>query len=570
MRWSDAFIPTLREDPGDAEALSHRLLVRAGYIRRLMAGAWSLLPLAMRVRSKIAAVIREEMNAIGGQEFLLPAIHPAELWKRSGRWEIMGEEMFRLRDRRNTDLVLGMTHEEVFTTLALEISSYKQLPQIWYQIQTKFRDEPRPKSGLLRTREFTMKDSYSFDIDRAGLARSFELHRAAYTRIFQRLGLDAVAVEGSSGAMGGSQSVEFMVPALTGEDEVVGCPNVDYAANMERAVARLDVIADPEPPDVPEPFPTPGIKTIADLAAFDAAAPAHRQIKTLVYVADSEPVLVLLRGDHEMVEQKLADATGAIQCRRGSDDEIRELLGAGAGSLGAVGVAGVTIIADEALRGRTSMVTGANRDDEHLRGVDVSRDVDVEMWADLRRVTPGEPCPRCGAPLEVFRAIECGHIFQLGSRYARALGAQVQDPQGQMRTLEMGSYGIGLERNLAAIVEVYHDDSGITWPLSVAPYEVVISVIRPDDPATLHAAARLAENLESARVEVLLDDRPERPGVKLTDADLIGIPFRVTVGPRGLETGTVEFSARVGGATETFDLNEAASAISERLAATRS
>ena len=569
MRWSQAFIPTLRDDPADAEAVSHKLLVRGGFIRQLMSGVYSIAPLGMRVRAKIARVIREEHDAIGGQEFLLPAIHPGELWQKSGRWYSVGEEMFRLKDRRGTDICLGMTHEEVFATLAAELNSYRELPQIWYQIQTKFRDEPRPKSGLLRTREFTMKDAYTFDVDDAGLDDSFARVRDAYVRIFERLGLDALPVEASSGVMGGTESVEFMVAGESGEDQVVRCPNRDYAANMERAVARNVVIADPEPPERPERFPTPGVRTIAGLAEFDAGAPADRQIKTLVYVLEDQLTLVLLRGDHTLVEQKLQDATGAISLRPAHPSEVSEALGALPGSLGAVGVAGLPIIADNALRDRTSMVTGANDDDVHLRGVDVARDIQVGAWHDLREIAAGEACVECGAPLEVLRAMEVGHIFKLGRTYAEAIGATVLGEDGAQRTIVMGSYGIGLERNMAAVVENHHDDKGIVWPVPLAPYECVVTVLRPGDGETLAVGERIYEELTSAGIEAILDDRDERPGVKFNDADLVGFPHRINVGPRGLQSGVVEWHRRAEGATEELPLDDVAGAVIGAIEAAR-
>ncbi len=557
MRWSHAFIPTLRDDPADADAVSHRLLVRGGYLRQLMAGAYSLLPLMMRVRTKVATVIREEMDGIGGQEFLLPAIHPAELWQKSGRWEIMGDEMFRLRDRKDADLALGMTHEEIFGTLALELRSYRDLPQFWYQIQTKFRDEPRPKGGVLRTREFTMKDSYSFDIDWAGLDTSFDRHYEAYERIFSRLGLDAVPVEASSGAMGGSDSIEFMVRSTSGEDDVVYCAACGYAANMERATSRIETIDDGAEHSTVEKFATPGVRTIDQLAAFEGGAAADHQIKTLVYVLEGELHLVLLRGDHPLVEQKLQDATGALEFRPAHPEEIRAALGADPGSLGSVGVDDMPIIADEALRGRYNMVTGANEDDYHLRGVDVDRDIAVSKWANLREIAGGEACSRCGEPLEVFKAIEVGHIFKLGTKYADAFGITVLDEDGTARTVIMGSYGIGLERNIAAIVETHHDDNGIIWPVAVAPYEVVVTVLRADVEDALSAGEHLYESLIDAGFDVLLDDRVERPGVKFADAELIGVPYRVTVGPRGLAEGIVEVQDRSTGVTETVAVDAA-------------
>ncbi|GAA2435669.1 proline--tRNA ligase [Actinomadura vinacea] len=556
MRWSQAHIPTLRDDPAEAEAASHRLLLRAGYVRQLTAGHYSLLPLAVRVRTKIIAIVRDEMDRIGAQEMLLPALHPAEPWRRSGRWELMGQEMFRLRDRRDAELALGMTHEEIFATVARELNSYRQLPQQWYQFQTKFRDEPRPKGGLLRTREFTMKDAYSFDLDRAGLDVSFEAYHGAYTRIFERLGLPVLAVEASSGTMGGAGSTEFMCPAAAGEDLVVHSPSCGYAANIERATAVLDTVEDGPGPPAPEPFDTPGVRTIEDLAR-DHDAPADRQIKTLVYVLDGRLTLVLLRGDHPLNEQKLVDATGAADPRAAAPDEIRAALGALPGSLGAVGVTDLPVIADEALRGRRAMFTGANRDDVHLRGVDVERDIEVGAWADLREVAEGEPCPRCAEPLRITRTIEVGHIFKLGDRYARALGAEVLDPEGKRVPITMGSYGIGIERALAAIVEVHHDDRGIIWPTAVAPYQVTVVVAQSNDDPTVAAGDTLYRELLAAGIETIIDDRPERAGVKFRDAELTGIPYRLTVGKRGLAEGTVEITSRSTTETQKVPLAEA-------------
>jgi prolyl-tRNA synthetase len=564
VRWSQAFIPTLRDDPADAEAVSHKLLVRAAFIRQLMAGVYTLLPLAFRTRGKIRRIIEEEIDAIGGQQFLFPSLHPAEIWRKTGRLDVMGEEMFRLFDRKSGEIVLGMTHEEIFTTVATELTSYKQLPQIWYQINTKFRDEPRPKSGLLRVREFTMKDSYSFDLDQEGLDKAFDAHYAAYKRIFDRLGLDAVPVAASSGAMGGSGSVEFMVRSVAGEDLVAHCAACGYAANVEKATSRVAEITDEAGPDVPDRFPTPGVRTIEDLVTFAGGAEASRQIKTLVYMLDSTPALVLLRGDHPLQEQKLLDQTGALEARPAHPEEISELLGADAGSLGAVGVDGVDIFADEALRGRTNMTTGANDNEFHLRGVSLERDIEVTRWVDVREVKAGEPCVECGEAIDVFRAIECGHIFKLGTKYSEPLGAMVLDENGKSRPIYMGSYGIGLERNLAAIVETYHDDKGIAWPVTVAPYEAVITVLKLDD-ETIAAAEDIYQGLLSAGIDVIIDDRNERPGVKFNDAELIGIPYRVTVGPRGLAEGVVELTSRSDGATVNVPINEAAAEVKARI-----
>jgi prolyl-tRNA synthetase len=563
MRWTQAFIPTLRDDPADAEAASHRLLVRAGYIRQLMAGVYSLLPLAQRVSSKIENIIREELNKIGGQEFSLPTLHPAELWKKTGRWETTGPVMFKLEDRHGVGVCLGFTHEEVFTWIARELRSYKQLPQLWYQFQIKFRDEERPKSGLLRVREFVMKDSYSFDLDPGGLDRQFQNHFDAYRRIFERCGLETVAVQASSGVMGGSESVEFMVETDAGEDWVVACGACGYAANQEKATSLLPALEDPTGFPAPERFPTPGVRTIEDLVSFPGGAPAERQIKTLVYLVNGEPTLVLLRGDHELVEQKLADGTGAHELRPARADEIRAALGAGPGSLGAVGVRGLRVLADTALRGRRAMTTGANLDDHHLRGVDVARDIEVSEWLELRAVKAGEACPMCESPLALKKTAEVGHIFKLGTEYSEALEAKVQDATGAYRPLLMGSYGIGVGRCLAAVVERNHDASGIVWPVNVAPFEVVVTVLNPNEVAPMEAGERLYGALGAAGLDVILDDRDERPGVKFKDAELVGIPYRVTVGPKGLAAGKVEVFRRRGGQKREIDVHKAAEAVAE-------
>ena len=569
MRWSQAFIPTLREPPADAEAISHKLLVRGGFIRQLAAGSYTVLPLGQRVRLKVGRIVREEMNAIGGQEMMPPTLHPADIWRRSGRYEAMGDNLFKLVDRKGADLVLGMTEEEIFALTALELSSYRELPQIWYQMHTKFRDEPRPKSGLLRVREFTMKDSYTLDIDQEGLDKGFEKHRGAYQRIFGRMGLDAVGVEASSGAMGGSESVEFMVRSEAGEDWIVTCDKCGYSANVERATSAPSPVDDGDPTPL-DRFPTPGLRTIKSLAEGhpEIAAP-DRQIKTLVYMLDGEQVLVLLRGDHDLQEQKLLDATAAVEARPATPEEIRALLGADPGSLGAVGVEEVGIVADEALRGRANLVTGANEDDWHHSGVDVERDIVVGQWADLRSVASGEPCPVCGSPLELWKGIEVGHIFKLGTKYSETFGAYVQDEEGASHPIIMGSYGIGLERGMAAVVETSHDEKGIIWPVSVAPYEVVITVVRADDERIRAAAQSLYRELEELGIEVLLDDREERPGVKFADAELIGIPYRVTVGPRGVEQGVVELTTRSDLSTEELPLGVVVSRLTEMILAGR-
>lgn len=578
MRWSSAFIPTLREDPADAEAVSHRLLVRAGYVRQLMAGVYSLTPLAFRSLRKVEGIVREEMERIGAQEFRLPCLHPRELWERSGRWDSVGDEMFRLKDRREADLALGMTHEEVFAHHATELRSYKSLPQIWYQFQSKFRDEARPKSGVLRVREFTMKDSYSFDLDTAGLDAAFDLHFDAYRRIFKRLGLEVVAVEASSGVMGGSQSIEFMLQSDAGEDWIAHCGQCGYAANVEKATSvlldptedRKGHAEDAAGRPAPERFPTPDVRTIEDLARMEGGAPPERQIKTLVYAIDDRLVLLLLRGDHVLAEQKLVDQVEAGRIQAAEPAAIRTALGASPGSLGAVGVSDLFVIADEALRGGRGMVTGANEDGFHLRGVDVERDIDVKAWLDLRTVVDGEGCPMCEARLSVQKTIEVGHIFKLGTKYSEAMGAYVQDEKGASVPIVMGSYGIGLERSLAAVVEANHDENGICWPVNVAPYEVVITVVKPKEVECHEAGERLYEKLREAGLDVILDDRDERPGVKFKDAELVGLPYRVTIGPKGLADGVFEFVRRRDGQKRDLEIARAAETVIEAVLDDRS
>jgi prolyl-tRNA synthetase len=553
MRWSQYFIPTLREDPADAEVISHKLLLRAGLIRQLSAGIYSLLPLGQRIALKVMAVLREEMNAIGGQEFYLPALHPAELWQESGRWQAIGDEMFRLKDRKRTDMCLGMTHEEVFTDIARhEIRSYKQLPQVWYQIQMKFRDEARPKSGLIRIRTFIMKDAYTFDMDQAGLDKSFIDQREAYKKIFTRCGIQFLIVEASSGAMGGSESNEFMARTPAGEDLIVSCDNCDYAANLEKASSRLSEMADEAGPNAPEEFPTPGVRTIEDLTTFPGGAEASRQIKSLVFFAtiagEQRPVLVLLRGDHQLHEIKLTDSLQATAVRPAHPEEIRNLLGASAGSLGGVGAkakaraanSDLRIIADSALKNRRNMTTGANKDDHHLRGVDIPRDIPVDEWFDLRTVESGEGCPRCETGvLQVFKGMEIGHIFKLGTKYSASMGATVLNQEGKEVPIVMGSYGIGVERIISAAVEQNHDEDGIIWPKSLAPFDVVVTITNMKQDDLRGAGEKLYEELQRAGLEVLLDDRDERAGVKFKDADLIGIPYRITIGKKVAE-GVVE------------------------------
>jgi len=546
-RFSRLFIPTLKQAPADALVASHKLLVRAGFIRQLSAGIYEYLPLAKRTLSRIETIVREEMNAIGGQEFHLPALHPAEIWRESGRWEVMGENLFRLKDRRGGDYCLGMTHEEVFTGIARdELRSYRQLPQVWYQIQTKFRDEPRPKSGLLRVRQFTMKDAYSFDVDEAGLERSYQDQRGAYERILSRCGLDFVIVEASSGAMGGSGSQEFMVRTDAGEDLVAACPKCRYAANTETATSRIPPESDEAGAIAIEKFPTPGIVTIEALQGSPYGVPARRQLKTLVYVAGGEKVLAIVRGDQDLNEAKLMAATGVNAVRPARPEEIPSLMGARAGSLGAVRFSGAPVFVDRSLSGRRNMVTGANEDGFHWRGVDVERDILSQgnaRVAELRTVRVGEGCPRCDGVLDVFKALEVGHIFKLGTKYSLSLNANVLSPDGSETPIVMGCYGIGVERIMAAAIELHHDENGIIWPFSIAPYHATVLTLGKE-PELAKMAEQAIATLGDAGLDVLYDDRDERAGVKFKDADMLGIPIRVTVGKKGLAEGKVEWKLR--------------------------
>ncbi len=569
--WSKLFIPTLREAPADAEVASHMYLLRAGYVRQLGAGIYSYLFLAHRSMLKIMNVVRQEMDRIG-QEFYLPALNPRELWEESGRWSVMGDNMFRLKDRKGADLCLGMTHEEVMTEIARkELRSYKQLPQIWYQIQTKFRDEPRPKSGLLRVRQFIMKDSYSFDLDPAGLDVSYKKHYDVYCRIFDRCGLKYVVVEAHSGAMGGSQSHEFMVQTDAGEDMIASCEKCGYAANLEKASSQLAPVKDLEPTAAkPELVHTPGKKTIEEVAQFLGVSPTQK-IKTLAMMVVEEaqdgkpgktrPLIVLLRGDHQLNEAKLAGYLGGKEARPMHPEEIQQVFKSPAGYLGPVGMAAFDekmttsqtqkilldalpiVLADPALQGRKNLVAGANKEDYHMRNVTPGRDFGVTEWVDLRTVTAGDPCPNCGAPLRVFKAVEIGHIFKLGYKYAQSMGARVLDKDGKEVTLIMGSYGIGIERILTSAIEQYHDDQGFWLPREIAPFDVVVTPTNMGDAALASAATSVANDLEKAGYDVLLDDRDERPGVKFKDADLVGIPYRITVGKKVSE-GKVEVFRR--------------------------
>lgn len=548
VRASQFFMPTLKQAPVDAVAASHRLLVRGGFVRQLGAGLFSYLPLGRRSLTKLERILRDEMRSAGAEEFLLPSLHPADLWRASGRWHEFDDTMFQLQDRKGGDYCLATTHEEVFTAIArADLHSYRQLPQRWYQIGLKFRDEPRPRAGLLRVREFLMKDAYSFDVDAAGLERSFDAMKAAYARIYFRCGLPAHAAEAFSGAMGGRESIEFMVRTEAGEDEVIRCSACGYTANREVARSRLEPVADvPPPTSVPEEFATPGALTIEALTAEPYRVAAERQLKTLVYVADGKPIVAVVRGDHALNEAKLQIATGAATVRPAQTDEMFGLLAAHPGSLGAVRFTAAPVLVDESLQERTNMVTGANRDGFHVSGVDVQRDLldfgDARL-ADLRVAQAGEACPHCQGKLESFEALEVGHIFKLGTRYSARLGATVLDAEGTAVPLMMGSYGIGLGRLLAAVVEQHHDADGIIWPMSLAPFSATVLTMG-GEPELDGLADQALRQLSQAGLDVLYDDRDERAGVKFKDADLIGTPLRIGVGRRGLASDAVEWKLR--------------------------
>jgi prolyl-tRNA synthetase len=532
-RASQLFLPTLRDAPGDAEAASHRLLVRGGFIRQVGAGLWTYLPLGWRVHQNVVQIIREEMNAIGGQEMLCPILTPAELWEKTGRIAI--PQLFKLTDRSGRPFVLPLTHEETMTFHAREIQSYRELPQAWYHFSTKERDEPRPRGGLLRVREFIMKDAYTFDRDAAGLDVSFERHRKAYERIWQRCALEAYLVEAESGIMGGKESLGFLAPTESGENELMRCENGDYFADIEaaRGVPRAADLPDPLP--APEEIETPGVTTIealAELLGIDEAATS----KAMPVVVGDRLVLALVRGDDRLSEEKLETIFEA-SFRPATDDEIRETLGAGGGSIGPLG-AEVDVIADEALRSG-QFVAGANRDGWHVRGVEAGRDYEPR-FADIRQAREGDTCPECGGRLIVQTAIEVGHIFKLGTFHSVALDATFLDEDGTVKPIVMGSYGIGPGRTIAAVVEQHHDEQGILWPESVAPYDVHVVVL----PGVEEQAEEAALGLDTAGKDVLLDDRDLRAGEKFADADLIGCPWRVTVGRKTLEDGAVDLRRR--------------------------
>jgi len=560
--WSHFFIPTLKESPADAEITSHKLLLRAGLVRKLSGGLYTYLPLGLRALQKITQICREEMDAAGAIELWMPHLHPAEFWQAGPRWTAAREIMYRAdsagqqsagrRPPPEPEFVLGPTHEEIITPLAkAELASYRDLPKNFYQIATKFRNEIRPRYGLMRAREFVMKDAYSFDADDAAATRSYHAMEAAYTKFFARCGLKTISVEADTGVMGGSFSHEFMVPAEVGDDDVVYCESCGYAANRQKAASAIVPadLADAAPDGASEEFPTPGVVTIDALARLAQGVPAARQFKTLLYVGDGKLFAVVLRGADELEEAKLG-ALGFTVWRPATAEEIAPVMGAKPGSLGVVrgtikdpgGLAG--IYADQAVRLVGNGVTGANRDGFHLRHVNVARDLAITRFGDFRRVAEGEPCPKCGRPLQICRAIEVGHVFKLGTKYSEKFGAVYADNQRQSRPMVMGCYGIGISRTLQAVIEQGHDADGIAWPWTVAPFQVLIVLLDSGQPAAADLARELAGAAEAAGADVLIDDRDERPGVKFKDADLIGIPLRITVGGRSLKEGLVEMKWR--------------------------
>ncbi|MFN3408175.1 MAG: proline--tRNA ligase [Limisphaerales bacterium] len=572
MRWTQTFIPTLKESPADAEIASHKLLLRAGLIRKLGAGVYTFLPLGLRALRKVEQIIREEMDRAGAMEVLMPAIQPKEIWEQSGRYQTASGVLFKVKDSANRDWVLSPTAEEVITTLAAnEISSYRQMPKNFYQVSVKFRDEIRPRFGLMRAKEFIMKDAYSFDTTDEGAMASYQKMYDAYTRIFARCGLKAFPVEADTGVIGGNYSHEFMVPAETGENDVVYCEACGYAANIEKATSGLPKTAARELGAAVEKFPTPGVVTIEALAKEPYKVAANRQIKTLVYILDSKPVILLVRGDDQLNETKLMARTGAVAARPATSEEIFQLLGAHPGSLGAVVnvPAEVPVYADERLRGANDMTTGANEDGFHLRNVSMERDVQVTQWFDLRTVTAGEPCVKCGQPVKIQRAIEVGHVFKLGTKYSEKLNALFLDEAGQQHPAVMGCYGIGVTRTLQAIIEQSHDKDGIIWPVGTAPYTVCITPlsVKPESDVMKLAEQYYAE-LSAQGVDVILDDRDERPGFKFKDSELVGFPIRIGIGEKSLAKGEVEIKPRAG-ALIAVKSSDAVAKVLELLAAAR-
>ncbi|QLA17075.1 proline--tRNA ligase [Desulfolutivibrio sulfoxidireducens] len=544
MRLSTYYAPTLKEDPADAEVVSHKLLLRAGMIRKLTAGVYTYLPLGLRALNNVAAVVREEMNRAGALEVLMPAVQPGDLWKESGRWDVYGKELLRFIDRHDRESCLGPTHEEVVTDLVRhEIRSYRQLPLNLYQIQTKFRDEIRPRFGLMRGREFIMKDAYSFDKDDAGADTSYFAMYDAYARIFTRLGLTFRAVEADSGPIGGSFSHEFMVLAATGEDTIAACSACEYGANLEKAEAVCHVTEGASFCPPAESVPTPGVHTVEQVAEFLGVS-ADRIVKTLLYVADGRVVAALVRGDRELNEVKLKNVLGATEMELASPEVVTRVTGAPVGFAGPVGLSVDLIYADKELAGRSDWIVGANAADAHLRHVDLARDATIECFLDLRQVAPGDLCPKCGQPLVFTKGIEVGHVFKLGTKYSKTMGAMFLDEEGKERPIIMGCYGIGVSRVVAACLEQNHDEHGIVFPPPMAPFEVALLTLSPKDEAAMAKARELHDALTGMGVEVLLDDRDERPGVKFKDADLMGFPIQLVLGGKGLARGVVETKDR--------------------------
>lgn len=546
MKASQLFYPTLREVPSEAEIVSHQLLLRAGFIRKTTAGVYTYLPLAQRVIKKIKDIVREEMDKAGGQEVLMPIIQPRELWEKSGRWSLYGEEMFKLCDRHEREFALGPTHEELITTLVnADVHSYKGLPLLLYQIQNKYRDEIRPRFGLMRGREFIMKDLYSFDVDDAGLDASYQKMHHAYQQIYERLNLDYRIVQADSGAIGGKESHEFMVLAESGESEIVYCSLCDYAANVEKAVCQVEekLLSGRGRESKPlEKVHTPGQKTINDIVDF-LGIPKQQQIKTLMYLVDGELIAAIVRGDRELNEIKLKNIVGGNELFMADEATVKSICGAGFGSLGPIGMQ-VKIFIDLEVAQMKNFACGANIDDFHYTNVNIGRDFVPAATVDIRNAVEGDKCPYCEGHLNVIRGIEVGHIFKLGTRYSEALQATFSDAQGQERPLVMGCYGIGISRTMAAAVEQNSDDNGIIWPLPIAPFQVIVVPVNIKQQEQKELAEKIYQNLTSAGIEVLLDDRDERAGVKFKDADLIGIPLRITIGPRALQENKVEMKKR--------------------------
>jgi len=547
MRWSRCYIPTLKEAPSDAEVVSHKLLVRAGMIRKLTSGIYTFMPMGLRALNKVAAIVREEMNRAGAQEVLMPMVQPADLWQETGRWEFYGKELLRFRDRNDRDYCLGPTHEEVITDLVRgEVRSYRQLPINLYQIQTKFRDEIRPRFGLMRGREFVMKDAYSFDRDQSGCDESYKAMYAAYQRIFSRLGLRFRAVEADSGSIGGSFSHEFMVLADTGEDTLAVCTACEYAANVERAEVTGAPCTRPAAAALAE-VPTPGAHTIEEVSAF-LGVPADMLVKTLLFVADGEPVAALVRGDRELNEVKLKNLLGADSLELATPEQVEAWTGAPVGFAGPVGLHGVKrVFADTELKGDAGWIVGANKADTHLREVSLTRDAAIEAYADLRMITASDPCPRCGGAVELPKGIEVGHVFKLGLKYSKSMNATFLDENGKEQVMVMGCYGIGVSRVVASCIEQNNDGDGIVFPPPIAPYEVALLLLDPKNEEAAAKAAEIESFLEAEGHDVLLDDRDERPGVKFKDADLIGSPYQLVLGGKGLARGVVEAKNRRSG-----------------------